>query len=336
MNAVGIGDLHLTSSVGKGGLAAYIKDHDAMVARAVTRVLAWGRERGIKRCLMYGDVCEGTRMSYDAMRALISVFRNNQDFKFEIILGNHDLFAEDPALGHSLQIIKEFAFDNVRIHEEPSIKKIDGCRVKFLPWPHADFDADCLNVAHVDVAGAKTDSGRPVSKGSSSTAVAVIGHIHTRQKVRNTHYSGTLYQTTFGESPQKSFHHIEYDDGWRITEIPFVPEYRLHSLKIAKRRDLLKIPDSQRTKKDLYKLVLLDGCELKADDVAGLHVVSVKSVNTAQELALAKVEELAQGTEVEISSDEFFDAWLEQQHLEPKLHKATRALRMTILKERDK
>lgn len=336
MNALGIGDLHLTSSVGKGGLANYIKDHDAMVAREVTRVLAWGRERGVKRCLLYGDVCEGTRMSYDAMRALISIFRDNQDFKFEIILGNHDLFAEDPSLGHSLQIIKEFAFDNVRIHEEPSIKKIDGCRVKFLPWPHADFDKDCLNVAHIDVAGAKTDSGRPISKGSVSTAVAVIGHIHTRQKIRNTYYAGTLYQTTFGEAGNKVFHHITYDDGWAINEIPFKPEYRLHSLKISKRRDLLKIPENRKTKKDLYKLVLLDGCELKADDVAGLRAVSVKSINSAHELALSKVDELVDGAEIEVSSDEFFEAWIEQQPLEPKLRKAVSNLRLTTLKGRDK
>lgn len=331
MQAVGIGDLHLTSASGAGGLSAYIKDHDQMVKREVLRVLKWAKKRGISRCFFYGDICEGTRMSYEANLALLEILR--QDFQFDLILGNHDLFSEDPTLGHSMQLIKEFKLPNVTVHEEPTTKKIDGSRVRFLPWPHQDFDDRCLNVAHVDVVGASTDSGRKIVKGKSSDAVAVIGHIHTKQKVRNSHFSGTLYQTNFGEKKEKAFHHIVYDDGWTIKEIPFVPEYTLHTIEVKSRKDLRKAPRSSR---DLVKLILVDGCSVSAADVAGINIVQTKTVNSAQELALAKVEDLKNGSEVELSISDFFNTWLLGQPLDDSLKREVADLRIAKLKARDK
>jgi hypothetical protein len=331
MQAVGIGDLHLTSARGVGGLASYIKDPDQMVKREVFRVLKWARKRGIKRCFLYGDVCEGPRMSYEAMHALLEIL--NQDFEFHIILGNHDLFAEDPTLGHSLELIEKFKLPNVRIYTEPTIVKLDGHKVQFLPWPHMDFDKNCLNVAHNDVKGARMDSGRPISKGSESKAPAVVGHIHTKQRVRNSYFSGTLYQTDFGQGPDKAFHHIEYDEGWVINDIPFEPEYRLHTVEARTRKDLRKVP---RSEKDLVKLILIDGCQISAADTAGINVVVTKTANNAQELALAHVEELKEGEQVEVSTDEFFESWLESKSLEPDLRDAIRAYRLKKLKKLNK
>lgn len=327
MNAIGIGDLHLTDSLGRGGLASYIKDSDAMVARAVSRCLRWASARSIRNVFLYGDLCEGTRMSYEAQLALLSILR--QDFDFHIILGNHDLFAEEPTLGHSLQLINEFGLPNVKIYTEPTVTKVDGRAVRFLPWPHTDFDSKCLNVAHVDVSGAKTDSGRPVSKGSESKATVVVGHIHTAQVIRNTYYSGTLYQTNFGEAPNKYFHHIEYDGGWVVNQVPVKPEYRLHTVEVRTRRDLKAIP---RSEKDLVKLILVDGCQLAAEDTAGINVVSTKTANNAKELALAKVSDLREGSEIELSSDEFFAEWLTTQAVEPTLKEQATKIRNRTLK----
>jgi hypothetical protein len=254
-------------------------------------------------------------------------------FEFHIILGNHDLFAEDPAAGHSLQIIKEFGLPNVRIYEEPTLTKIEGRPVKFLPWPYVDFEKGVLNVFHNDVAGATTDSGRPISKGTESKAIAVGGHIHTNQRVRNTYYSGTLYQTNFGESKEKFFHHVEYDDGFVINSIPFKPEYVLHSVEVRTKKDLKDVP---RSKTDLVKLILIDGCQISAHDTAGISIAQVKTANGARELALAQVDDLKEGSEVEVSTDEFFHEWLSTQSIESKLKDSASKLRITLLKERHK
>jgi hypothetical protein len=331
---VGIGDLHLTSPFGKGvtgGLSAYIDNHDDMVANLViSQPLRYAEKKGIDNLILYGDISEKPRLTYEGMLALTRILE--QPFQFHIILGNHDLFGEDPALGHSLQIIKKMGMKNVHIYEKPTDVVIGKAPVRFLPWPHAKFHKSALNVAHVDVQGARSDSGRLLESEnlSASKATAVIGHIHTRQKVRNSWFSGTLYQTNFGENGDKSFHHITYTKGdWEIEDIPVKPTYRLHTVEALTKDDLKKVPAS---KFDLVKLILLDGNELSAADYAHLNVVRQRAVSTERDLALARIEDLHDGAEIEFNTDEFFDEWLEMQQVEPSLKKEALKLRDKILR----
>ena len=328
MIAIGIGDLHLTSTTGQGALSQYVPNPDRYVASEVNRVLQDAKEKGVSNIFLYGDLCEGTRMSYDAQLALLSILR--QDFDFHVILGNHDLFAEDPAAGHSLQLIKEFALPNVKIYEEPTDVEIDGAPVRFLPWPHMNFSKSRLNVFHNDVQGAKTDNGRLISKGSASQAYAVGGHIHTNQRVRNTFYSGTLYQTCFGERKEKYYHLIEYDNCWEITDVPFKPRYTLRTVRVSTKKQLAAVP---RLKRDLIRLVLEDSYAPAPEDLVGLNVVMVKTSSDAHKQALENLVELKNsGSEVNMSTDEFFHAWVQEQSVEDSLK--TRAIkhRQQVLK----
>lgn len=331
---VGIGDLHLTSSLGKGGLSGYVKDHDKAVVLAVRRALAYAKRNQVRHVFLYGDVCEAPRMSYSGQIALLSFLR--MDFDFHIILGNHDKFGELSSAGHSLEIIKELRLPNVHIYEDPTLVKIEGQPINFLPWPYCDFDARALNVAHVDVQGAKTDSGRAVTKGTDSRAFAVVGHIHTHQQVRNTFYSGTLYQTNFGESQSKFFHHGRYEDGWEIESIAAKPKYVLHNLVVENKKDLVKlarsIPEAD-TKNHLVKVILKDGANISATDYLHLNVVKTVTASNQREIALAQVEDLNDGSEVEVSSDEFFQEWLENQSQDAERKASASALRTKMLKD---
>lgn len=330
---IGIGDLHLTSSLGKGGLSSYVNDHDKAVVVAVKRALSYAKRNQVRQVFLYGDICEAPRMSYSGQIALLSFLR--LDFSFHIILGNHDKFGEVSSAGHSLEIIKELRLPNVHIYEDPTFVNIEGQDVNFLPWPHCDFNPKALNVAHVDVQGAKTDSGRAVTKGTSSKAFAVIGHIHTHQRVRNSFYSGTLYQTNFGESQEKFFHHGRYEDGWEIESIASKPKYVLHSLEVTSNKDLAKlersIPEGELAQ-NLVKVIVKDGAKITASDYGNLNVVKLSTPNTARELALAHVEDLTDGSEIEISSDEFFQEWLDNQHHDPSVKKSASRLRTKMLK----
>ena len=327
--AIGIGDLHLTSSAGKGGLSQYIKDPDKMIAKLVKQPLDYALSKGIRHILLYGDLCEGTRMSYEGQLALLSVLRDKR-FTFHIILGNHDKMSEVSSDGHSLQIVKEFGLPNVVVYEEDTEVLIDSQPVNFMPWPSKAFKKGCLNVAHVDVAGAKSDSGRLFDgEGfTKSNCHAVIGHIHTQQKVRNSHYSGTLYQTNFGEDGKKYFHHIHWDGELEVINIPVKPIYQLHTLEITSKDDLVDLPGGTR---HLYKLILLEGCQVSASDYGNLHVVKVRAVSDARDLALARVEDLSSGSEIQISSDEFFKEWLRSQPVPKELKKAAYNLRKQLL-----
>lgn len=329
MRAVGIGDLHLTSAVGKGALSKYLGQPDAFVIECVNRVLDEAAEAGILQVFLYGDVCEGTRMSYDAQLALLSVLK--RDFEFHIILGNHDMFSEDPSAGHSLQLIKEFGLPNVHIYETVTDVEIEGQQVRFLPWPHANFSKSRLNICHCDVAGAKTDSGREITEGSESNSWVVSGHIHTAQRVRNTFYSGTLYQTDFGESEKKYYHLIEYDGGWDITDVPFKPSVILKTYEVSTKKQLLALP---RRKHEWVRLVLKTGFTPAHEDLVGLNIALVKT--EGKEQALEELKDVKYADSVTLSVDEFFNYWIEQVTVEQALKERASQYRAQVLKRLNK
>lgn len=332
MEFIGIGDLHLTDSAGKGGLSKYIKDHDQFVANLVIdQPLKYASKNGIQNIILYGDIFESPRGSYSGQKALLKILRQN--FEFHIILGNHDKFASDSNAGHSLELIQEYDLPNVHIYDQKTIVKFGSTHINFMPWPCTEFESKMLNVCHVDVAGAKSDSGRVYTDKnlSDSKAITVAGHIHTEQKIRNTYYSGTLYQTNFGESSKKFFHKIEIDKaGIEIHNIPVKLVYELHSVEIDSVKDLKFIPSGEN---HLVKLILKPGCGVQAKDYAHLNVVRVRPVSSLKDLESARIEDLSEGEAVRISSDEFFKAWLRNSSAESSLKKHAYKLRKQLLEK---
>jgi metallophosphoesterase superfamily enzyme len=334
MEALGVGDLHLTDSTGHGGLAKYLDDSDQMVINEFQKVIDYGRKRGINRIFQYGDVCENPRMSYQAMSLLSSFLMANEDFEFHFILGNHDLYGETPATGHSLEILKLlYSRHNVRFYTKPRTEQIDGIKIRFLPYPHESFDKQALNIFHKEVRGSKNDAGRKMDAEDLSASKAIIcaGHLHTAHRVRNTYYSGTLYQTNFGQSLPKYFHHIEFNsvEDHEVRLVKHDPEYKLHNVVLQSRDDLRLIPDS---KKDLVKLVVQDGCDVSPGDYAKFtNIVEQKNFKTKEDLAEVLTEDLAEGQEVKFKVQDFFDAWIEALDVQESMRSIIKSVRKRVL-----
>ena len=325
---IAIGDPHFTSHLEKGGLASYLADHDAMVHRAILRVLDYAAKRSIKHIILLGDICCGPRMSYPAQLALQDIF-SRTEFVFHTILGNHDLKSNDPKLGHSLEVIQAQNLPNVRIYTQPKTVRINGSKIRFLPYPHDTFDGEALNICHLDMQGATTDSGRLMDNPDlpKTKHLAISGHIHTNQRVRNTWYTGTLYQTNFGEAQSKYFHHIEYTspDDYEITNVPFAPEYTLHKIVVSSDADLQRVPTGA---KDLVKIVLAKDAHVDINQLKQLN--SVKVVPEAVDfLNMGPIE----GDALEFSVEEFFEGWLNEQNLEPEFLAQVLALRKQLLQK---
>jgi DNA repair exonuclease SbcCD nuclease subunit len=329
---VAVGDLHLTDSAGKGGLSNYLEDHDMMVAKlVVSQPLRYAVKHGIKDLVFLGDICESPRLSYSAQLALANIIRaaRKHGITCWFYLGNHDLFSEDPATGHSLEVGNLWGFQNVNVITEVTDTVIGGIKVRVLPWPHKNFSKTRLNLAHIDVQGSKTDSGRVNDKEglNASDAWAVIGHIHTHQRVRNSFYPGTLYQTNFGESAEKFFAVVSEDDGYEVEMIPVKLPYQLHTVEVESKSDLKSIPSGS----DHLVKIIIRSSKVQTQDWSHLNVVKTVTAKTDTEAALAHFEELQGGTAVEISSDEFFTAWLDNQSRPQELKDKALALRKRLL-----
>ncbi len=336
MEAIAIGDLHGTDATGKGGIAKYVQNYDEVIFEEADRAVEWARERGIKNVFLLGDLCESPRMSYDSMLGLVSFFARHEDMQFYVILGNHDLFSDDPKIGHSLQIVMAmYGKENVTFITKPKTIAVDGAPVRFLPYPHDDFDPKALNVFHKEVYGSKGDSGRPMKDDSlsKSKAVCVAGHLHTAHKVRNTYYPGTLAQKNFGEKTDKYFAHIDFTsaDSHSIEFIPFEPKYLLHTIVLNDRQDLKQIPKGQF---NLVKLVIADGADVSGADWSGKsNIVEIKNFKSKEELRAVLTEDLSDGQALTFDVDEFFSVWLDQSNFSPALLQSIKRVRSRVRKK---
>jgi hypothetical protein len=268
------------------------------------------------------------------MMALSRFLSSNDDFTFHIILGNHDLYGETPATGHSLEVLKLlYTKPNVKFYTKPKTVEIDGAPVRFLPYPHESFDLKALNVFHKEVSGSKNDAGR-VNKSeelTNSKAVTVAGHLHTAHSVRNTHYSGTLYQQNFGESLPKYFHHIEFNSNsdYEIKLVNHEPKYKLFTVVLQTRDDLATIPTGEH---NLVKLVIQDGADVSASDYAKFkNIVMIKPFKSKEDLQVILTEDLTEGQAISFRTEDFFKGWLASLDVEESMRKRIRVKRRQIL-----
>ncbi len=269
MEFVGVGDLHADKMDG------LVENANDKIVDSVRRgPFKYAQDNGIKHVLFYGDLCEKARMSYEAQVALYQLFLDPkyEDLVLHFILGNHD-FAENGS--HSLEVLKVMANlmgKRLRVYTDRTLVKLDGRKFNMMPHPVLETRRDCLNVGHFEMKNSFRDNGRQIDHGFTTPHSCVVGHLHTMHRVRRAHYSGTLYQTNFGESLPKYFHRVRYEDddpySVEVENVPFDPPWKLVNLEIRAESDLKKIKKSPDI---LYKLFVHEGIDLDIAEVLGQH-----------------------------------------------------------------
>lgn len=265
LNAVIIGDLHLD------GMSADLgPEANRLQVAEVARVESWAVRNEVSEVWYPGDVCNSSKMSYEAHELLMDQWQQYPHLIRRVILGNHDF---DEVGSHSLRLMEKIvasgALPNVHIYTRPTTEFIGGVRVNFLPYPFPDMDPedmpddfqleDAVNVSHFEVKGSKRDNG---SAGKSKTLVAkdcqwIMGHLHTPHDVGNVHYVGTLYQRNFGESEEKSFTHLKArvknkEFECKLARVPYVAKFRLVNLNVETSADLKKVTNERLHKYKLF------------------------------------------------------------------------------------
>jgi DNA repair exonuclease SbcCD nuclease subunit len=271
MELVGIGDLHLDK------LDNIIPDASSLICRSVRRVFKYALERGVHNVLFYGDVCDKPSMSSEAQCQFLDTLLREEyrDLTMHFVLGNHDFHENGDYSLRFLEVIADRVDFNIKVYTKPKIVNIDGVPFKMLPYPYEETEKGAVNVIHFEVAGSTRDNGRQIDEGPSNSHFCLAGHLHTPHVVRNTHYSGTLYQTNFGESMPKFFHHAKIHGvkDYEVTQVPFKPPWELNNLIVEAPRDLKKIREEAHI---LYKLFVKDGADIDINAVLSKHHNVVK------------------------------------------------------------
>lgn len=284
MEYVGVGDLHVDKMDG------LVDDANTKIVDCIRRgPIKHAREAGVRHIIFYGDLAEKYRMSYEAQVALYELFlgKECEEFVLHFILGNHD-FAENGA--HSLEVLKVLANlmgKRLRVYTEQTLVKLEGRKFNMMPHPVLVTRRDCLNIGHFEMKNSFRDNGRQIDHGFTTPHKCCVGHLHTNHKVRRAHYSGTLYQTNFGESLPKFFHHVRYEDddpySVEVENVRVEPTWKLVNLEVRTESDLKKI---ERSEDVLYKLFVHEGLDLDMGEVMAAHtnVVRHNRFKTKKEL----------------------------------------------------
>jgi DNA repair exonuclease SbcCD nuclease subunit len=313
MEVIGIGDAHL------GKLDSLIPDADALITRSWRKVFKYALERGVQNVIFYGDIGERPRLSVESECAVLDTLLRPEyrELHFHFILGNHD-FAENGS--HCLQFLEVIAkrLDiNITVYTKQTVLRLDGVRFNMLPYPYTDTLKDAVNVGHFEVSGSTRDNGRKIDHGPDGKHFTLMGHLHTPHQVRKTFFSGTLYQTNFGESMPKFFHHVtvESPKDYDVQYIPFKPPWELSNLIVSSAEDLKQVRAESH---HLYKLFVKDGADIDINQVFTQYpnVVRSNSFKSKKDLT-TMIEEawefdadiIAQDVNI-IDEDEVIGGWL--------------------------
>lgn len=320
---IGVGDPHFD-----GKLRKFIPDLNQIIIKEIYKAIHYAQRWGVRKIVLYGDIADTPDLSDEALCLLLRMFAGHADLKFYLITGNHDRSSNEQ---HSLLSLREMVrlelLNNVQIIDEPTVLfRKTGSPVKFLPWPHKDTEADCLNVIHIEAEGTVWDHGRATDSTFSTNHVCVAGHLHTRQKVRNTYFSGTMYQTNFGEKPKKYFHHVVWNnpEDYSVKCIRTIPEFELINHIVSTEDDVGAI-SSDPTK--LYKVFVKKGLVLDANAFGHLpNVLRVNAFATEKQLTAMlnedlELQDLSEG--VVMSVDDSLKSWLTSAAIENDLRKRT-------------
>lgn len=234
----------------------------------------YAAEHGIEHVFVPGDMSDVPRMDEHTLIAIVKLlltYDGHINTYYE--LGNHDVAHNTKT---SMDVLKLFAdsgfFKTFHLFYQPELRKIDGVNVCFMPYPHLEVlkaPKPPLVFAHIEIAGAIGDNGRPLKHGDDEKFIrqpgdfVFSGHIHQQQflKSKRFAYCGSLYQKNFGESLPKGWIDFtaKYQDGKLVVKNDFIankPDFTLETKIIESSDDWDSLTHDESIR---YKILTADG-----------------------------------------------------------------------------
>lgn len=251
LSFVTIGDLHLdkkrlTNLLGKKASVLQLGE--------VRKVLDYAILHKIKYAFFLGDISDEPSLSDYSEKLLIELLLEyDRKIHMHIILGNHDIAQKDVNSLCKISLLSETKkLKTVTVHSNHNVIKLCGIDVEFMPYPNnKPKKKNSICIAHIEVPGATLDNGYEVSVDDNDygkdtkSNLWILGHLHTPQTIKKQfYYSGTLYQTSFGEFLDKSFIKCEthkLSSGklrYKLSRVRNYPEFKLRTYNINNKQDI--------------------------------------------------------------------------------------------------
>lgn len=251
LNFIASADWHLQ------GMLSVFEDPLPYQMAEIQKPYSYAMEHGIKNVFVPGDISDVETMTERTMTHLIGLLLKFPDIDTYYIPGNHDTASKGVTSLNFLSFLTDHGlFKNFKIFFKPTVVRLDGVNVAFMPWPSREVPtckSPPLVLAHVEQPGALGDNGLPLRVKEEPLDrqpgdYVVSGHIHQHQHLKKKRfvYTGSLYQKNFGESLPKGFlsGQANVSAGKLNVDIEFVrsrPAFVLETIQVSRAADLKQL-----------------------------------------------------------------------------------------------
>lgn len=298
-----IGDAHMDKSrilnvVGEGANKIMVDYIDSVIKKMV--------DAGVDYIVQTGDVGDEPSLS-DESELLWFDLLHKWDGKVElhIYLGNHDIEQERVHALCKIEWMAKHVWKTIHVHTKYAKTTMGDLLVEFLPYPlkASQTKKPSICFGHFGRAGAVGDNGYALRGGEETAegdnSLYILGHLHTPQKVGQSYFPGTLYQTAFGEPLPKGYAIFTINDKYQVKKgwwIEAEPPFKFMNVEINVQEDLDKVDKNLRVFQKLFchaDVVVPSNFMLQHPNV--IDVVRFKSEVELTNLKEAQVEKVEYG-----------------------------------------
>jgi len=190
-------------------------------------------ERNIIHIIHLGDFFHDRKVLNTKTQAVAHEIARlfEEDFKFWLILGNHDCYYKDRLHPNVAELLKKY--HTFRIIDEPT--PVLNKEIVLAPWgviPSGYQGEYCMG--HFEFTGFKMNNTYVCERGTALQEIApngfkhiYSGHFHTPSNNGNVTYLGSPYQMTFADINSDRGYHIWEDGELEFIKFKYAPEFKV-------------------------------------------------------------------------------------------------------------
>lgn len=200
------------------GMNSVFKDPLSRQLNEIHKIYRYAADHSIEHIFVPGDMSDVAFLDDRTLIAIITLLLTyDQHFETHYMVGNHDVAHTTKTSMDVLKVLADSGFfKRFHLYSQPTTKKIDGVYCTFMPFPFEQVpvsEKPPIVFAHLEVAGAIGDNGRPLKHGNDEKFIrqegdyVFSGHIHQHQILAKKRfaYCGNPYQKNFGEALPKGW-----------------------------------------------------------------------------------------------------------------------------------
>ena len=216
---------------------------------------------GISTVIALGDTFDKRRsvnfMSLEAAKDMWFDPLKERDIRMHMLVGNHDIYYKNTLRINAPSELLD-GYDNITVHDKPTIVEFDSCPILLLPWIcDENYDASLRFISessvsvcmgHLELSGFEAHAGHVMENGMDSNLFSKFkkvfsGHYHMKSTKGNVQYLGNPYQLYWNDYGCKRGFHVFDTDTFKTTfyRNPFDIFYKLYyndGVSLPKENDL--------------------------------------------------------------------------------------------------